>query len=1539
MRMIVRRCCVGILTIVLLIGLLPANALALTAQEQEDIHRVDVWWQDEHNQQFIDWIMNSDNFVYHLDVTTGGVIHDISYASLNLSEKERKDNFVKILSSFIGLSFDKIREQSAGEAFSKISSIFLKEFEDHLKKAGTFTVEEFKYIEQAISVTSDYYLSHYYGIDTNMGEYGYNAIYQRIQSAFDNNVQDFDWPDHKAEVMDEFYTFVQSNEWYDKLKSHSKIFKSVVSTVDLAQDGLALVGELESYRIADEKLVELLKHIVSNSTDSALTDACNEIISKFENTYEDNLINGILEIAEDKTIKWAYDKVKDFIAEKCGIYGVFAKIGIEAGKAISDLWFNTSDIKQHMQSVYCVNLISELLVDVLETELGNQTIYDHQNAYTVEYAANTIYHMRVLIELRKTGEMCYYNLKNSAYNSAIINVCKTFGWFNKKEEQEIIEAWYSEFQTVISGVQGSLYKMIPLYHYYDEAQVNEPNASEQWEGYTPISSKEELNSIRENLNGKYYLTNDIAFSSEDFASGGPYYNGGNGWKPIGTEAEPFTGILDGNGYSILGIYVYVPISYKTASSIKPSYAGVFGYANGATYKNITADGGTVHAQTDYSLCSWYAGGLVGYCVDTLFTNCHNGNTVMGMYCGGIAGNCGGGTISNCTNRGVITQSEESRSCGGIVGIAGNSTISNCHNYGSIADDWNNFFAGGIIGYSLTSEVVIECCSNYGTVGYDETVDGVFSAGGIIGCSEYATIRSSYNAGTIIGQCAGGILGSSYYSDGDTVRINDCYNRGPINGFGQYHAFAAGISGEGGIISNCYNTGGIYTGYVIRKAYTAGIALNPNSINNCYARDAQTYTNNDGSILCSTADMKLQSTYENFDFDTVWGISATVNDGYPYLKQVLSEKTVENPVLKLNSDMVNMTIRKGTSANADVKMESNGQLVLSTMLQEGFDFLVTVSDKRIIRVSEVVQTTSGVQFVIEGISDGEAILRVHERNTGAIYDARITVESENTCSYTGKITTAATCTTDGVKTFTCSCGDSYTEVIPATGHNYVGGKCVCGDTKTVSINGSFNDGGSANMTWTKNGYIYSVELTSGTHQFKVVKDGVSLGNDGDIWDTTTATSDTGWEFTEWRGDCNIVATGGFYHFTFLFDTNRLIVTYDHAHQYTAGEVVAPTCTANGYTVYTCGICGDSYYDDEVDALGHAWTDATYTAPKTCSICGETEGEALGHEAYTYSFDRVNNIHNFTCVACGETVTKAATDGQKFAFNTAAPTLSVDIVMNIAVTLPAGFTNPYMVVEFNGTTTTLNDYTIDQSNGRCVFAFPGINPQVMGDTFVATLYADVDGVQVTVELEYSMLKYINSQLKKSTISDALRTALSDLVMYGEANQVYEGYKTDALLSSLLEDAAKENLTPSTFVNLDAGYNQMAITGTAYSSIDLKGVTMALGSKIMVRMTVYCADPSAYTVKVTINGEDHLYPVSQLPLAAGYTDRYVLEFDQIRATQFGEVITFSFLDADGNQLGRTLTYSVYTYVQKNQGSANANLANLLKAIYNYGESVKNI
>ena len=43
---------------------------------------------------------------------------------------------------------------------------------------------------------------------------------------------------------------------------------------------------------------------------------------------------------------------------------------------------------------------------------------------------------------------------------------------------------------------------------------------------------------------------------------------------------------------------------------------------------------------------------------------------------------------------------------------------------------------------------------------------------------------------------------------------------------------------------------------------------------------------------------------------------------------------------------------------------------------------------------------------------------------------------HTCSYTETVTKKATCTEDGVKTFTCDCGRTYAETIPATGHKYV-----------------------------------------------------------------------------------------------------------------------------------------------------------------------------------------------------------------------------------------------------------------------------------------------------------------------------------------------------------------------------------------------------------------------------------------------------------------------------------------------------------------------
>lgn len=69
----------------------------------------------------------------------------------------------------------------------------------------------------------------------------------------------------------------------------------------------------------------------------------------------------------------------------------------------------------------------------------------------------------------------------------------------------------------------------------------------------------------------------------------------------------------------------------------------------------------------------------------------------------------------------------------------------------------------------------------------------------------------------------------------------------------------------------------------------------------------------------------------------------------------------------------------------------------------------------------------------------------------VSETALVIKAAHTWSDTYKITTAATCTTDGVKTFTCTregCGETKTETIPALGHNYgTDGKCtLCGAEK-------------------------------------------------------------------------------------------------------------------------------------------------------------------------------------------------------------------------------------------------------------------------------------------------------------------------------------------------------------------------------------------------------------------------------------------------------------------------------------------------------------
>ena len=76
------------------------------------------------------------------------------------------------------------------------------------------------------------------------------------------------------------------------------------------------------------------------------------------------------------------------------------------------------------------------------------------------------------------------------------------------------------------------------------------------------------------------------------------------------------------------------------------------------------------------------------------------------------------------------------------------------------------------------------------------------------------------------------------------------------------------------------------------------------------------------------------------------------------------------------------------------------------------------------------TTDGTEDSTQGTTEGTTDTETTEPPTTSP-----ATDAPHTHSYSSKVTKAATCTAKGVKTYTCSCGNSYTEDIKATGHSY------------------------------------------------------------------------------------------------------------------------------------------------------------------------------------------------------------------------------------------------------------------------------------------------------------------------------------------------------------------------------------------------------------------------------------------------------------------------------------------------------------------------
>ena len=101
------------------------------------------------------------------------------------------------------------------------------------------------------------------------------------------------------------------------------------------------------------------------------------------------------------------------------------------------------------------------------------------------------------------------------------------------------------------------------------------------------------------------------------------------------------------------------------------------------------------------------------------------------------------------------------------------------------------------------------------------------------------------------------------------------------------------------------------------------------------------------------------------------------------------------------------------------------------------------------------------------------------------------------AYTATVTTAATCTTPGVRTYACACGESYTEEIPAMGHSYVrteeNGNYVytcsaCGDSYTEPVKTATYD--SVSRLTSGGRYVLTVYASGG--YYAMTHDGTTIG---------------------------------------------------------------------------------------------------------------------------------------------------------------------------------------------------------------------------------------------------------------------------------------------------------------------------------------------------------------------------------------------------------------------------------------------------------------
>jgi trimeric autotransporter adhesin len=299
--------------------------------------------------------------------------------------------------------------------------------------------------------------------------------------------------------------------------------------------------------------------------------------------------------------------------------------------------------------------------------------------------------------------------------------------------------------------------------------------------YMLVNDVNQLQAITTNLGGRYALGAQIDAS---VTSG---WNGGAGFVPIGMQSGAFTGVFDGLGASIDGLFINRPDAVEV---------GVFSRSDtGSTIRNVSLTGGAITGLDD-------VGALVGRSLGTVSDVYASVEVTGNARVGGLMGH----------NEGVI------RDAGSEGAIAGGSTVGGLvgSNDGSVSDAYatgtvvGSNEVGGLVGFNQGS---IEGAQATGAV------TGVDSVGGLVGFNQ-GSVDSAHATGAVSGEYSvGGLVGDNEGA------INDVYATGAVSG----EEWVGGLVGENaGDLSNAYAAGSVsgshYVGGLVGAHY-GGIVTN------------------------------------------------------------------------------------------------------------------------------------------------------------------------------------------------------------------------------------------------------------------------------------------------------------------------------------------------------------------------------------------------------------------------------------------------------------------------------------------------------------------------------------------------------------------------------------------------------------------------------------------------------------------------------------------------------------------------------------------